>query len=65
MLQREGLITRSEWDNGACRASYKIPALMRKDSFSEQAGLSIDWPIIELQGRGVEVGGPEALSVGV
>lgn len=44
-----GLITRSEWDNGACGAGDTIPALMRKDSFSEQAGLSIDWLIMELQ----------------
>lgn len=46
-LQREGLITSSERDNGACRASDKNPALMRKDSFSEPAGLSMDRPIME------------------
>lgn len=45
-----GLITRSEWDNGACGAGDKIPALMRKDSFSEQAGLSIEQPFMESQG---------------
>lgn len=52
MLQREGLITCPERDNGARRGSDKIPALMRKDSFSEQAALSIDESIRELQGGG-------------
>lgn len=33
---------------------------MRRDSFSEQAGLSMDWPIMELVSGGGEVGGLEA-----
>lgn len=35
---------------------YEIRALMRKDSFSEQAGLSMDWPIMELLGGGLCAG---------
>lgn len=41
------------------QVGYEIRALMRKDSFSEAAGLSMDWPIMELLGGGLYAWGGE------
>lgn len=39
------------------QVGHEVRALMSNDSFSEQAGLSMDWSILELLGGGLGVVG--------
>lgn len=45
------------------QVGYENRALMREDSFSEQAGLSMDWPIMELTGWRPVCWGGDAVSI--
>lgn len=61
-IQRGEVVTAGKPNNllqvgqRSLQVGYETQALMRKDSFSEAAGLSMDWPIMELLGGGLRAG---------